>query len=292
MSARAPRRVDAHQHFWSLARGDYGWLTPALAPIHRDFGAADLAPLLRDADVGATVLVQAAPTVDETRFLLDIARATAFVAGVVGWVDLAAPGAAARIESLSVDPKLKGLRPMLQDLPDPRWIAEAPIGAAVDAMQACGLRLDALVRAEHLQPLLSFARRYPALPIVIDHLAKPRPDRSDFEGWQRGMRELAAREQTYCKLSGLATEFGSGWSADSLRPWVDSVLEAFGPARILWGSDWPVLLLAGDYRGWIDAATRLVGGLAESERESIWGGAARRFYGLGEPSEWTLDAAR
>jgi L-fuconolactonase len=278
-------RIDAHQHFWRVARADYGWLEPHLVPLYRDFAPADLAPLRRAAGISASVLVQAAPTVAETRFLLDIARNDPSVAGVVGWVDLAAADAPRQVEALAADPKLKGLRPMLQDLPDPDWIATAPIEPGVAAMQGAGLRFDALVRTDHLPALLRFVERHPQLAVVVDHLAKPRADRADFARWRGGLEKLAAHPQVCCKLSGLVTEVGADWTVGGLRPWIDAALELFGPARLMWGSDWPVLLLAGDYPRWVAATEELLCDLPDPAQRAIWHDTARRFYGLSARSE-------
>jgi L-fuconolactonase len=247
---RTPR-IDAHQHFWSLARGDYDWLDvvakPLLAPIHRDFRAGDLRPLLEARGIAGTVLVQAAETVAETDYLLSLADANDFICGVVGWVDLSAPDAVATIERLARHPAFKAVRPMLQDLPDPAWISTAPIDLAVQALMRLGLRFDALVKTPHLPHLLTFAQRHPALPIVIDHMAKPDMAHDEFSTWHALMAPLAALPQVHCKLSGLVTEIGPQWHIDMLRPYVDAVLELFGPERVMWGSDWPVLNLVADY---------------------------------------------
>lgn len=277
-------RIDAHQHFWSLARGDYGWLDPArqpgLAPLYRDFAPADLQPHLAAHGVRGTVLVQAAPTLAETQWLLRLAHENDLVRGVVGWVDLARDDAVAVIEALAADRLLKGVRPMLQDLPDTTWIATAPIAPAVHALVQHGLRLDALVKPPHLPHLLAFAERHPALPIVIDHAAKPDIAHGAFSAWRRGLRALAQLPAMHCKLSGLATEAGSGWTAATLRPYAETVLELFGPRRVIWGSDWPVLQLAGDYAGWVRACEQLLAPLDAGDRDAVWAGNAERFYRL------------
>ena len=271
-------RIDSHQHYWSLARGDYGWLTPALAPIHRDFGPDDLAPLLEQAGIDRTILVQAAPTEAETRFMLEIARKTVHVAGVVGWVDCDAEDAPARIAAMARDALLVGLRPMIHDIPDPDWMLSARVGHALGAIEAEGLVFDALVRPRHLARLLVLADRHPALPIVIDHAAKPFIRDGLLDPWRADMAALAARPNVMVKLSGLATEAAPGWQAADLLPYVTHLLATFGPARILWGSDWPVLNLAGDYLGWAQAARSLLAALGADEREAIFGGNAARIY--------------
>jgi L-fuconolactonase len=283
-ASKPTSRVDAHQHFWTLARPDYGWLTPALGPIYRDFQPADLQPLLAAQQVGRTVLVQAAPTVAETDYMLALAAQYPFVQGVVGWVDLAAASAPAELERLAGNPVFKGVRPMLQDLPDADWIASAPIDPAVQALLRLGLSFDALVNTAHLPHLLRFAQRYPALPIVIDHCAKPQvargPGHLAFAQWREGMAALARLPQVCCKLSGLVTEAGPGWQAATLSPYVDTVLELFGPQRLMWGSDWPVLNLAADYPAWVAATELLLQRLDPSSAQAVWGGTAERFYRL------------
>jgi L-fuconolactonase len=273
-------RIDAHQHFWSIERGDYGWLTPELTPLYRDFGPTDLQPLLAAHDVRGTVLVQAAPTLAETQWLLHLAAQHDLVRGVVGWVDLTRGDAVPAIDALAADPLLKGVRPMLQDLPDPAWIATAPIDAAVGALVRHGLRFDALVKPPHLPHLLAFAQRHPALPIVIDHAAKPDIARGAFSAWRRGLQALAQLPAMHCKLSGLATEAGAGWSAATLRPTMETVLELFGPRRVIWGSDWPVLTLAGGYADWVAATEQVLAPLDADDRHAVWAGNAERFYRL------------
>ncbi len=279
-----PPRIDAHQHFWSLARGDYTWLNaeanPALGPIHRDFQPADLRPLLKARGVGGTVLVQAAATVAETDYMLALADKNDFIRGVVGWVDLIAPDAVATIERLARHSAFKSVRPMLQDLPDPAWISTAPIGPAVQALVRLGLRFDALVKTPHLPHLLAFAQRHPALPIVIDHAAKPDMAHHEFSTWRALMAPLAALPQVHCKLSGLVTEIGPQWRIDTLRPYVDAVLELFGPQRVMWGSDWPVLNLAADYSRWAEATDALLQNRTAEQRDAVLGGNAIRFYRL------------
>ncbi|MBL8671920.1 MAG: amidohydrolase family protein [Alphaproteobacteria bacterium] len=271
-------RIDAHHHVWTLARGDYGWLTPALAPIHRDFGLADLRPHVARAGITGTVLVQAAPTEAETRFMLEVAAASGgLVKGVVGWTDFAAADAPARIAALAQDRLLKGLRPMLQDLPDPAWVLDRRLDPAFRALLAHGLRFDALVKPPNLKPLRTLLDRWPDLPVVVDHGAKPGIAAGEWEPWASDIRAIAADGRTFCKVSGLATEAKADWRADDLRGYVDHLLACFGPARLMWGSDWPVVNLAGGYDRWWDAAAAL---LPEAGKPAILGGNAVRFYGL------------
>lgn len=271
-------KIDAHQHFWQLARGDYGWLTPDLAPIYRDFGPSDLAPLLAEADIAGTLLVQAAPTAAETGYLLEIAARTDFVRGVVGWVDFEAEDAAATIARLAENPLLVGLRPMLHDIADPGWILRPRLEPAIAAMEEAGLVFDALVRPMQLAPLKLFAQRHPGLAIVIDHGAKPDIAAGIFEPWRTDMAALARMPQVCCKLSGLVTEAGAQWNAARLHPVMQYLLDCFGTERLIFASDWPVCLLAAGYRQWHDIAKAFLGRLPEGERAAIFGGNARRVY--------------
>jgi L-fuconolactonase len=274
-------RIDAHQHFWRPSRGDYGWLTPEAHPaICRKFLPQDLAPLLEDAGVERTILVQAAPTLAETEYLLGLAAETPFVAGVVGWADLDAPNAAQQISALAQQPKLVGLRPMLQDLDDDAWILRPAVGKSLDAMEAAGMRLDALVTPRHLPHLTRCLAARPGLRVVIDHGAKPDIAVSALGDWAAQMRAIATDTSAFCKLSGLVTETGGKWTEDTLRPYVEVLLEAFGPARLMWGSDWPVVNEAGGYAAWHSAAAALTEGCSQDERDLIFGGTAQTFYGI------------
>jgi L-fuconolactonase len=276
-------RIDAHQHFWDPSRGDYGWLTPELQTLYRVFGPADLKPLREAAHVARTVVVQAAPTVDETRYLLDLARDDASIAGIVGWVPLDASNSVELIDELAREPKLKGVRPMLQDLPDDRWIENPALAPAIHALIKNDLAFDALIFSRHVPSLKVFAARFPELRIVVDHGAKPqiKDGHGARQTWADGIAELAALPQRLvCKLSGLATEAAPGWSVATLKPYVDHLLDRFGPERLMWGSDWPVLNLNGDYAQWSDAARQLTAHLDASAQQAIFGDTARAFYRL------------
>ncbi|HUO11330.1 MAG TPA: amidohydrolase family protein [Caulobacteraceae bacterium] len=276
-------RVDAHQHFWRLARGDYGWLTADAFPtLYRDFGPQDLAPLLAAAGVERTVLVQAAPTAAETAFLLELATTTPFVAGVVGWTDFEAPRAADAIEAMAANPKLLGLRPMLQDLEDDAWICGPRVAPALDALEDTGLRFDALVKPRHLPHLARLLADRPDLRVVIDHGAKPDIAAAGLAEWSDAIRAIANDTAAVCKLSGLVTEAAPGWREADLRPYSDVLLEAFGPSRLMWGSDWPVVNRAGGYAVWRATAEALTEQCDPDERDAIFGGTAQRFYGIAE----------
>ncbi|MBW8709331.1 MAG: amidohydrolase family protein [Alphaproteobacteria bacterium] len=276
--------VDAHQHFWDPARGDYDWLKPD-NPIHRVFGTADLRPLLVQAGVEAAILVQAAPTPAETDYMLGIARNTPFVLGVVGWVDLLAPDAAEEVRRRAADPLFLGLRPMLQDIPDPEWVLQPGLTPALNAVAAEGLVFDALILSHQLDAIAELARRHPQLSIVLDHAAKPRlGEAGAMAAWARGIEALAARPNVTCKVSGLLTELRPGGTRDDVVRGVGVLFDLFGPERLIWGSDWPVLTLsncfvgAGDYQGWFELAREAVAAKDASAVGAVMGGNALRIY--------------
>ncbi len=273
-------RIDAHQHFWALDRGDYGWLTPDLEPIYRDFGPDDLRPLLAAQGIGGTVLVQAAPTVAETEFMLGLADAEPFVKGVVGWVDFEDAGAAAEIARLAAHPKLVGLRPMIQDIADSDWMLNPALAPAFEALIAEDLVFDALTLPKHLWNLRHLLKRYPEMRVVIDHASKPEIAAGQMTGWTEDMAALAQETAAFVKLSGLVTEAGDDWTTESLKPYVDHLLSEFGPDRMIWGSDWPVCTLASDYDRWCASTDTLLADLSATERTAILGGNAQSFYGL------------
>jgi L-fuconolactonase len=274
-------RVDAHHHVWRLDRGDYGWLTPALAAIYRDFTLKDLEPLIAAAGVDATVLVQAAPTVAETEFLLEVARTSAgLVRGVVGWVDLASRDALPTLERLAENPLLKSVRPMLHDLPDDEWIVRSDVDPALSELPKLGLAFDALVRPAQLPALARMLERHPDLAVIVDHGAKPGIAMDTWEPWATRIAAVARHPRSACKLSGLVTEAGPRWTVDRLRRYVDHLLECFGPNRLVWGSDWPVVELGGGYRSWAAASDTLLAGLTPADRAAIYGDNARAFYRL------------
>lgn len=270
--------IDAHQHFWQLQRGDYGWLTPDLAALYRDFMPDDLASHLSHNDINGTILVQAAPTVAETEFLLDLADQTPFVLGVVGWVDFEDQSAADDIARLAQRPKLVGLRPMIHDIADDDWMLRPDLTPVFDAMVRADLTFDALVRPHHLPRLRELLSRHPDLRTVIDHAAKPEIAGGLFEDWAADMTILAKETNSYCKLSGLLTEAGDDWAADDIAPYVAHLMEHFGKQRVIWGSDWPVLTIAADYGTWVNMVSSLFPN--EDESNAIFGSNAIEAYRL------------
>lgn len=279
-----PTMIDSHFHCWLPARADYGWLdatlNPALAPICRDVAVSDWQAQSVPHGITGGVLVQAAPTEAETHFLLGLADENPAVLGVVGWVDLLAPDAADRIQQLKNHPKLKGLRPMLQDIADESWILKPELAPALQALVEAGLVFDALVKSAHLPHILALAARHPDLKIVIDHAAKPDIAAGEWQPWADCMAQIASQTAAVCKLSGLMTEAGPNPQPAALSPYVEHVLKSFGPHRVLWGSDWPVLELACSYGDWWAQTQQLLGAFGNEEKSAILGGNAARIYGL------------
>ena len=273
-------KIDAHQHFWSIARGDYGWLAPDMTQLYRDFLPDDLAPILAEEGIAGTVLVQAAPTVAETEYMLSLADKTPFIKGVVGWVDFSAVDAPDQIERLARHPALVGLRPMIQDVADPNWMLGEALTPAFEAMKARDLAFDALTLPRHLPALRELLARHPEMRVVIDHGSKPLIREGTTSGWAEDMAGLAHDTGAFCKLSGLVTEAGPDWQTKDLQPYVDHLVNTFGPARLIWGSDWPVCTRACSYGLWRLTTDALLGALSQNNRDAILGRNTARAYHL------------
>lgn len=272
--------LDAHQHFWKIARGDYGWMSPDLGPLYRDFGPEDLWPLMQAAGITRTILVQAAETEAETDFLLEIAARTGFVAGVVGWIDMLAPDFAARLDHYAAQPKWLGLRPMLQEH-DPALIADRRFRLALAEVARRGTPFDILTHPRHLAPMVQAVQATPGLHAILDHISKPVMTGPVDGDWAAGIRALATVPGLHCKVSGLVTEAGADWTADRIRPFVDLVAEAFGPDRLVFGSDWPVCTLAASHAQVVDLARDLLGRrFGPEQMQAIMETNAARFYRL------------
>lgn len=275
--------LDSHHHFWQLAHGWHRWLTPQLAAIYRDFMPADLAPLLQSHGVTGTVLVQAADCAEETEFMRRVDAD--FVRGIVGWVDFDAADAPARVEQLAAAGKIVGVRPMIQDIEDPDWMLRPALAPVFRAVAEARIVFDALVKPPHLDNLYRLLERHPDLRVVIDHGGKP-CIRAGVDGagglreWAPKMRQLAGHSQAACKLSGLLTEAEPGSEAADLQPYADVLLDAFGDSRLLWGSDWPVVCLAGGYGRWVKISRQLLSALPASEQQKIRAENAERQYNL------------
>ncbi|MFB7508101.1 amidohydrolase family protein [Streptomyces broussonetiae] len=281
--------VDAHHHVWDLAVRDQDWITgPALAPLRRTFSLSDLRPLAERAAVGATVLVQTVTVPQETPEMLAQAAGDPLVAGVVGWTDLTAPDVADTLAGLRELPgggRLVGIRHQVQSEPDPWWLAREDVLRGLSAVADAGLAYDLVVLPHQLPAATAAARRLPGLGMVLDHIGKPAVADGALEPWACELRALAAEPNTFCKLSGLVTEADrSSWTVDDLRPFADTVLDAFGPERVMYGSDWPVCTLAADYAEVLDAARALTAGLGTDERSALFGGTAVHAYRLRMPA--------
>ncbi|MDW4500027.1 amidohydrolase family protein [Sulfitobacter sp. D35] len=273
-------RIDAHQHYWQPARGDYDWMPMDNATLARPYHPRDLEATLRKHGIDRTVLVQAAATVEETEYMLGIADASETVAAVVGWVDFEQPAHRAHLERLRHHPKFAGVRPMIQDIPDVDWMLRDDVQWGFEALVDLDLTFDALGFPQHLKNFHTILTRYTELRTVIDHCMKPQiRDHSEhtYSHWADGMRALAEDTRAVCKFSGLVTEC-DGWTLEALRPYAEHLFEVFGPDRLMWGSDWPVCQLEASYTDWIEAAEALTSGLPESDRSAIFGGTAQAFY--------------
>ncbi len=280
-------RIDSHQHFWQLSRGDYGWLTPDLERLYRDFLPADMSTLLKESNIDQTIVVQAAPTDAETDFLLKLAESNDFIAGVVGWVDMQAADVKKRLTKLAANPWFKGVRPMIQDIADDDWMLRPELSTAFEALVELDLTFDALVHPRHLRNLLELLARYPGLRCAVNHGAKPAIADDAWQPWADDIATLAAETTASCKLSGLITEAGPHISYEHLKPYMNHLLTSFSGERLMWASDWPVLTLASDYLTWYSMALIFIRETDPSLEANIMGGNALRFYRL-NPSEASL----
>ena len=277
--------IDAHHHLWKLSRADYGWIgegrNPAVASIEHDYLVDDYQSLAAANGIIGSIAVQAAPTVDETRWLLEQANISdGLIRGVVGWIDMAQTDAPAMLHDLARHPLLRGIRPMLQDIADVDWVLQPRLVPVLRAVMELDLSFDLLVRPVHLKSALELLTRHPDLRSVVDHAGKPDIANSMWQPWADDIRRIARETSACCKLSGLATEARAGWKPDDLRRYADHVLECFGAERILWGSDWPVMLLNADYSNWLAAAKRFMESQSAAERSAIFHDNAIRFYRL------------
>ncbi len=273
--------VDSHQHFWKYDAREFDWIDDDLAAIRRDFLPADLARELAQAGVDAVVSVQARQTLAETRWLLELAGSNDFVAGVVGWVPLASPKVAETLAPLAGNPRLCGVRHALQGEADPDFAARRDFNEGIAALRGLGLAYDILIYERQLPVATALVDRHPDQVFVVDHVAKPRIRDRVVSPWRERMRELGRRPNVFCKLSGMVTEADPrAWRPTSLEPYAEAALEAFGPSRVMFGSDWPVCLAACGYSQWLATVLELCRGLSAAERESVLGGTARRAYGL------------
>ena len=272
--------VDSHQHFWKLSRGDYSWMTPDMKKLYKDFFPSDLEPLIKEKNISKTIIVQAADTVAETEFTLKLAEDNEFVAGVVGWVDLESSKTKETIDKLCESKFLKGIRPMIHDIENDEWMLQDNLNENINYLATKNLTFDALVRPQHLKYLIKFVQKFDFLPIVIDHIAKPKILNSEIDEWKKDMKALSGYQNVFCKFSGVLTEVGEDYSKTQIEPFVDFILNLFSPNKIMWGSDWPVLTMAENYSNWFDLAMDCCNDFSESEKNMIFANTAKSFYNI------------
>lgn len=273
--------LDAHHHLWRYSREEYGWISDEMSVLARDFAVADLRATAGKCGVTGSIAVQARQTIAETEQLLDIAEADDFVRGVVGWAPLVDPTVSETLDRWSNRGKLKGLRHVVQDELDDAFLLRDDFNCGVAEALRRGLTYDILIFARHLPAAAQFVDRHPNGRFVLDHIAKPRIAAGEIEPWRMQLAELARRPNVACKISGVVTEADwSKWSADSIRPYLDAALEAFGPTRLMYGSDWPVCLLASSYERWVEVVTDWASQLSPAEQSSFFHGAAETAYQL------------
>jgi L-fuconolactonase len=273
--------VDSHQHFWQGGRFDYPWMSPELGKLYRDFLPSQLEPILQQCGVAKTVLVQASNSLAETHWLLSLADSYPFIAGVVGWVDLTDAGIERELEVLTANPKFKGVRHLVESEPAEDWLVQPSVLRGLRALASYGVSYDLLVHTRHLKHARTIAESCPELHLVIDHIAKPPIKSGEIKEWEQEIKAVAVYTNVYCKLSGLVTEANlTAWRPEDLRPFVERALEYFSPSRMMFGSDWPVCLLAASYDQVLDSFHLLLAGLSKTERNAVFGENATEFYRL------------
>jgi L-fuconolactonase len=274
-------KIDSHQHFWRYAPARHGWITDAMAVLKRDFLPPTLERELQASEIGASVAVQADQSEGETLFLLDLAKQYTVIAGVVGWADLCADNLPERLEYFSENDKLCGFRHVLQDEPDDRFMLRKSFVRGIAALSEFDFTYDILIYPRQLPAAIELVQKFPEQLFVVDHIAKPPIKSHETATWAQNMREIAAAPNVFCKLSGMVTEADwSHWTQEDFRPYLDIVFEAFTLDRLMFGSDWPVCLLAGNYGQVKQIIETYVQKLSALERENIFGSNAARFYGL------------
>lgn len=275
-------RIDSHHHFWKYDPAEYGWIGPDMGVLRRDFLPDDLYGVKQANDIEGVVSVQARQTVEETEALLSFAEETSWIRGVVGWVPLAASDVQNVLETFADRPKLKGVRHVVQDEPDDRFLLREDFNRGITALKPFGLVYDILIYARQLSATIEFVDRHPDQSFVLDHIAKPTIQAAEFdETWANLLRELAKRPHVSCKFSGVVTEVRDPeWTIETVRPYWDVALDAFGPTRLMYGSDWPVCLLESSYNQWVDCIATLVQELSSDEQLAFWSGNATRAYQL------------
>ncbi len=274
-------RIDAHHHFWRYDPVEYAWISENMSVIRRSFEPKDLAVEIKAAGIDGVVSVQARQSLEETWQLLTYADQNDFIKGVVGWVPLAAPDLSRTLATVATHPKLRAVRHIVQDEPNPDYILGDDFNRGISALRPFHLTYDILIFERHLPQAIQFVDRHPNQVFVVDHLAKPRVKDGLISPWRENIRKLAERPNVYCKISGLATEADyQHWTEDQLKPYIEVVLEAFTPRRTMFGSDWPVCLVAVAYQRWVEIVERATAGLSKTEQERFWSGTATEAYRL------------
>ncbi len=274
-------RIDAHQHFWKYNPPDYGWIDDSMAGLRRDFLPDDLKPELEGNGFQGCVAVQARQSLAETSWLLELADHDPFILGVVGWIDLRSPQVRPELSTLARDPKLVGIRHIVQGEPDERFLLRPEFLHGIAELQEFDLAYDILIHERHLPVAAEFVRHFPGQRFVLDHLAKPRIKSKALQPWERGLRDIAASPNVFCKISGMVTEADWNlWQPEDLQPYLEIAFDCFGPDRLMVGSDWPVCLLAADYGRTIDAVERYLDRYSPEVRHKVLGGNAQQFYKL------------
>jgi L-fuconolactonase len=271
--------VDAHQHFWHYNPREYDWIDERMHALKRDFMPDDLLPHMEQAGVDATIAVQTRQTTEETDWLLRLAGAHPFIAGVVGWIDLRADDVEASVAQLRDQPRLAGIRHIVQSEPDDRFLLDPAFGRGIAALGRAGLPYDVLIYPRHLPVAAEFVSRFPAQTFVLDHLAKPEIRTGAIDDWTRDLRRLAGAPNVWCKLSGLVTEADwQAWTPEQIHPYLDVAFDCFGAERLIAGSDWPVCTVAADYSRTMAVVRDYLGAFTSREREAVLGGNARSVY--------------
>ena len=279
--------VDSHQHFWEVGRFDYPWMSPEVEVLYQDYLPPALASALNRNGVDKTIVVQASNSLAETRWLLSLAEGNAFIAGVVGWVDLQSSEVARQLDEFTAHPKFKGVRHLVESEPADDWLIQDNVLNGLRQLSSIGLSYDLLVHTRHLKHAKRIADECPDLFLVIDHLAKPPVISGESDDWARELKEIASHPNVWCKLSGLVTEANlTNWRVEDLRPYVDQALECFGPARMMFGSDWPVCLLAASYDQVLESFETLLAGVAENDKRRMFSESAIEFYRIEGEEIW------
>ncbi|MEM8946502.1 MAG: amidohydrolase family protein [Planctomycetota bacterium] len=274
-------RIDAHHHFWRYNAEDYSWIDSSMHWLRRDFLPADLQDAIAEVGIDGVVSVQARQTLEETTWLLALAESSSSVCGVVGWVPLCDQDVKSTLERLQSSENLVGVRHVVQDEPDDEFLLREDFNAGVALLHEFDLAYDILVFERHLPTTLEFVDRHPQQRFVLDHMAKPRIAENDLEPWATNLNALARRQNVYCKVSGMVTEADRDrWTQEQLLPYWETVLDAFGPRRMMFGSDWPVCLLASEYQKWYQCVQDFAGQLSVSEQNMLFGGTATLAYNL------------